>query len=88
MDIQTERRAEGGGTVARINCRVCDICGEQLGGRDAQFRLIMPRRARMYYGYPDAGMYRYDFCDNCMVEMMVEIQMRRKKPDAQKEATP
>lgn len=64
--------------MAKINCRVCDICGEQLGSRDAQFWLKIPRRAKLYYGCPELGMKREDICDDCMAELMVEIQMRKK----------
>lgn len=70
--------------MARINCRQCDICGEWLGERDAQYWLKIPRRARLYYGAPVLGMKRCDVCSECMAEMMVEIQKRVKK----KEATP
>ena len=64
--------------MAKINCRQCDICGEQLDGRDPQFWLKIPRKAKLYYGYPILGMMRYDVCDNCMAELMVEVQMRSK----------
>ena len=63
--------------MAKINCRVCDICGEYLGSRDAQYWLKIPRRARLYYGYPSLGMKREDVCDNCMAKLVVEIQLAK-----------
>lgn len=62
--------------MARINCRKCDICGVWLDERDPQFWLKIPKRAKLYYGVPELGMKRYDVCDNCMTEMIVEVQMR------------
>ena len=64
--------------MARINCRQCDVCGVYLDRRDAQFWLKIPRKAKLYYGCPMLGMKRYDVCDNCMAEIMVEVQMRSK----------
>ena len=68
--------------MAKINCRECDICGERLGGRDAQYWLKIPRRARLYYGAPGSGMIRQDVCAECMDKVIVEIQMRRKKAES------
>ena len=62
--------------MARINYRQCDICEKQLDRRDLQFWLKAPRRARLYFGVPILGMKRYDVCDSCMAEVMVEVQMR------------
>ena len=64
--------------MAKLNCRQCDICGEFLGNRDAQYWLKLPRKARLYYGYPEIGMYRYDVCEDCMDKIIVGIQMRLK----------
>ena len=68
--------------MAKINCRVCDICGDDLGRRDAQYWLKIPRRARLYYGCPGLGMIRQDVCDECMAKLIVEIQMRRMKAES------
>lgn len=68
--------------MAKINCRICDICNEPLGKRDAQYWLKIPRRARLYYGYPALGMKHEDICDNCMAELVVELLRRRRRSDS------
>ena len=62
--------------MAKINCIQCDICGEFIGSRDAQYLLKLPRKARLYYGYPALGMNRYDVCEDCMDKIIVGIQMK------------
>lgn len=64
-----------------MRCRECDICHEQMGGRDVQWWLMIPRRAKAYYGCPSLGMKRYDVCDDCMCKILVELQMREKFGD-------
>ena len=68
--------------MSKIKGRECDICGEWLCDRDMQYWLKIPRRARLYYGYPSVDMVRCDVCEDCMNELMVEIHKRRKKGDS------
>ena len=68
--------------MSKINCRVCDICGESLGARDVQWWLKIPYRTRLYYGAPGVGMIRQDVCDDCMTKLVVDILMRRKNEEA------
>ena len=69
--------------VSKVNGRQCDICGEWLGERDAQWWIKIPRKASVRYGAPAAGMIRYDVCDDCMAKLAVEIQLRKNKNEAE-----
>lgn len=62
--------------MAKIRCRVCDICHEQMGGRDFQFWI---RRPKVKYGYPSIVMNRYDVCDACFAALSVIIIEERNK---------
>ena len=55
----------------KVNCRACDICGEQLGGRDFQYWL---RKPIIRWGAPSLGMPRMDICSGCFNKMAVMIQ--------------
>lgn len=55
----------------KVNCRTCDICGEQLGGRDFQYWL---RKPIIRWGAPAIGMPRMDICSDCFNKMAVMIQ--------------
>ena len=55
----------------KVNCRACDICGEQLGGRDFQYWL---RKPIIRWGAPSLGMPRMDICSDCFNKMAVMIQ--------------
>lgn len=55
----------------KINCRACDICGEQLGSRDFQYWL---RKPIIKGGCPSLGMLRMDICSDCFNKMAVTIQ--------------
>jgi hypothetical protein len=55
----------------KINCRECDICGEQMGGRDFQYWIRVPK---VRGGYPALGMRRVDVCDECFAKLAVLIQ--------------
>lgn len=55
----------------KINCRACDICGEQLGSRDFQYWL---RKPIIRWGVPAVGMPRMDICSDCFNKMEVMIQ--------------
>ena len=41
----------------KVRCRACDICGEQMDGRDCQFWI---RRLLVKWGAPELGMKRMD----------------------------
>ena len=72
---------KNGDIVSKVNGRQCDICGEWLGGRDAQWWIKIPRKASVRYGAPAAGMIRYDVCDDCMAKLAVEIQLKKNRKD-------
>lgn len=55
----------------KVNCRACDICGEQLGFRDFQYWL---RKPIIKWGAPSLGMPRMDICSGCFDKMAVMIQ--------------
>lgn len=55
----------------KVNCRKCDICGDELGARDMQFWL---RKPIIKWGVPEIGMQRMDICDLCFAKMSVMIQ--------------
>lgn len=55
----------------KINCRTCDICGDQMGSRDFQYWL---RKPLVKWGYPEIGMPRMDICDTCFAKVTVMIQ--------------
>ena len=65
--------------MSKVSGRQCDICGEWLGDRDAQWWIKIPRKASVRYGCPAIGMIRYDICDDCMAELTFELQLRKKK---------
>ena len=75
----------GDDIMSKVNGRQCDICGEWLSGRDAQWWIKIPRKASVRYGAPGAGMFRYDVCDDCMAKLVVEIQLHAKKKHAEQE---
>ena len=52
----------------KINCRECDICGDQMGGRDFQYWIRVPK---VKNGYPALGMRRVDVCDECFAKLAV-----------------
>ena len=62
--------------MAKIRYMECDICHEQMGGWDLQFRI---RRPKIKYGYPDFKMHRYDVCDDCFAALSVIITEERNK---------
>ena len=53
------------------NCWTCDICGEQMGGRDLQYWL---RKPIIRGGAPSLGMPRMDICSDCFAKKEVMIQ--------------
>ena len=55
----------------KINYRACDICDEQMGGRDFQYWL---RKPIIRWGAPSLGMPRMDICSDCFAKMAVMIQ--------------
>ena len=69
--------------MSKVSGRQCDICGEWIGDRDAQWWIKIPRKASVRYGAPSAGMIRYDICDDCMEKLAVEIQLRKNKKEAE-----
>ena len=54
----------------KVNCRACDICGEELGGRDLQYWL---RKPIIRWGAPSLGMPRMDIYSDCFSKMEVMI---------------
>lgn len=62
--------------MAKIRCRECDICHEQMGGWDFQFWI---RKPKIKYGYPNFIMHQYDVCDNCFAALSVIITEERNK---------
>lgn len=55
----------------KINCRTCDICGDQMGSRDFQYWL---RKPIIRWGAPSLGMPRMDICSDCFNKMAVMMQ--------------
>ena len=54
----------------KINCRRCDICGIEIGGRDFMFKIRIPK---VKFGYPELGLKRYDVCESCWTKMTIEV---------------
>ena len=56
----------------KLNCRVCDICGKQMGRRDWQLWFKLPKE-----GCPNLGMKRLDLCIDCYMEFVCDIRRRK-----------
>ena len=54
----------------KINCRRCDICGDELGTRDFQIWL---REPIIKWGAPGVGMHRMDICADCFASIEIMI---------------
>ena len=54
----------------KVNCRKCDICGEELGERDFQIWL---RKPIIKWGAPVVGMRRMDICADYFTSMEIMI---------------
>lgn len=54
----------------KINCRRCDICGDELGTRDFQIWL---RKPIIKWGVPEAGMHKMDICADYFASMEIMI---------------
>ena len=60
----------------KIKCRVCDICGRQMGGRDYQCWI---RKPRVLIGFPSNEMENCDICYECFRELKRLIINKTKK---------
>ncbi len=60
-----------GGITLKINCRACDICGEEMGSRDLQYWL---REPIIKGGCPSLGMPRMDICSGCFAKICVLVE--------------
>ena len=60
--------------MSKVRCTRCDICGVEMGSRDTRWQLVLPRRARLYYGLPELGMTRCDVCADCMWRIIKQLE--------------
>ena len=51
----------------------CNLCGKLIKGDDFHYIFKQPR---LYFGYPDMGMRRYNLCDRCANELMISIMVK------------